>query len=112
MSRRVTIHVRDGVYGRPAAGVPVRVERTESGGWVVVSTGETGADGTLAVLGDEHHTSATYRLCLDTGGYYAALGASSGLSELAVTVALYEQDAPERMEITLAPCSSVVYAQR
>jgi 5-hydroxyisourate hydrolase len=36
---RITTHVLDTVLGKPAAGVAVRLEMQEGGGWMEVSTG-------------------------------------------------------------------------
>jgi 5-hydroxyisourate hydrolase len=67
----ITTHVLDTAQGRPAAGVPVVLERTDGDGWVRVGAGATDADGRVRHLGDVapgHH-----RLTFDTGslsGFY------------------------------------------
>jgi 5-hydroxyisourate hydrolase len=64
----ITTHVLDTAKGRPAAGVPVRLERTDGHGWTRVGEGATDADG-RARLGDVapgHH-----RLTFDTSGWSA-----------------------------------------
>ncbi len=63
----LSTHVLDTGSGEPAAGVPVRVERAHDGGWLLVGSGETDADGRLRDLvpPGEWHTG-TYRLTFDT----------------------------------------------
>jgi 5-hydroxyisourate hydrolase len=107
--RQVTVYVHDSVYGRPAAGVPVRVECDAPGGWVVLLTGETGEDGTVTVSDDRCRAPASRRLTLDTGSYYAALGVQSRLAGLTLSVPVAPHGGRERVTVTLAPCGSTVY---
>jgi 5-hydroxyisourate hydrolase len=79
----VTTHVLDTALGRPAAGVPVRLERAADGGGEVsgaspvgtattVATSTTGEDGRAGDLGPAAIEPGTYRLVFDTGAYYRA----------------------------------------
>ena len=76
----ITTHVLDTALGRPAAGVPVRLERLdrtagESGGVAsaaTVATATTGEDGRAGDLGPATAEPGTYRLVFDTGAYYRA----------------------------------------
>jgi 5-hydroxyisourate hydrolase len=67
----ITTHVLDTARGRPAAGVPVVLERGGDHGWARVGTATTDADGRVRDLGavaPGHH-----RLTFDTGalsGFY------------------------------------------
>ena len=108
--RRLTIQVRDGVYGRAAAGVPVDTERIAAGGWVPVAAGETDDDGTLTVTDDQQPPPVAYRLVVRGGGYYAELGIQPGISEMALVVAQLSDDLEGRVEITIGPCGCTVYA--
>lgn len=84
----ITTHVLDTARGRPAAGVPVLLERevdseTDAGGggaaaWQEVGRGETDADGRLRTLhpASDRPAVGTYRLTFDTGTYFAAAGAA------------------------------------
>ncbi|MFY1693583.1 hydroxyisourate hydrolase [Plantactinospora sp. WMMB782] len=45
---RISTHVLDTARGTPAADVPVRLDRRDSGGWTPVAQGRTDADGRLA----------------------------------------------------------------
>jgi 5-hydroxyisourate hydrolase len=70
----ITTHVLDTATGRPARAVPVKLERRDpdDGGWRVIGTGETDADGrlrTLTAAGDVE--PGTYRITFDTAAYFA-----------------------------------------
>jgi 5-hydroxyisourate hydrolase len=61
---QVSTHVLDTTLGRPAAGVPVTLERDD----VTVAGGTTDVDGRVAGLGPDRLDPGTYRLHFDTAG--------------------------------------------
>jgi 5-hydroxyisourate hydrolase len=69
--------VLDTARGRPAAGVPVVLERAAGAEWQVVGRGETDVDGRLRTLmaADAAVPAGVYRLVFDTRAYFDALGA-------------------------------------
>jgi 5-hydroxyisourate hydrolase len=68
----ITTHVLDTALGRPAAGLPVRLERVGDDGCTEVATGSTGADGRISDLGPAHLEPGTYRLVFGTDVYASA----------------------------------------
>jgi 5-hydroxyisourate hydrolase len=70
----ITTHVLDTARGKPAAGVPVTLERKDaSGAFAQVGKGTTDADGRIKDLMPEGSlTAATYRITFDTGAYFAS----------------------------------------
>ena len=71
----ITTHVLDIARGRPAAGLPVTLERgAGTEGWQLVGTGETDADGRLRTLMPEGTplSPGLYRLVFDTRRYLEA----------------------------------------
>jgi 5-hydroxyisourate hydrolase len=100
----ISTHVLDTVLGQPAAGIAVRLEKFEGGGWIEVSTnsgqgervqdapgdwievaaGVTDADGRCRELSRDAAFGA-YRLTFDTGAYLARLGRSSIYPVIAIT---------------------------
>src|ERR1700678_426422 len=90
---KISTHVLDTVPGKPAAGIAVRLQRFEGGGWIEasanagqperanyapgdwieVAAGITDADGRCRDL-EREAASGTYRLAFDTGAYLARLG--------------------------------------
>jgi 5-hydroxyisourate hydrolase len=61
----ITTHVLDTAQGRPASGIPVRLEMRELQGWTLVGQGATDADGRVKTLGAKAQ-AGTYRLVFDT----------------------------------------------
>jgi 5-hydroxyisourate hydrolase len=62
----ITTHVLDTAQGRPASGIPVRLEVRELSGWTLVGQGTTDADGRLRTLTQGAVRAGTYRLVFDT----------------------------------------------
>ena len=70
----ITTHVLDTSRGRPAAGVPVALERAAESGWQLVGRGKTDADGRASELLSSAPEEGRYRLTFDTGAYFRAVG--------------------------------------
>jgi 5-hydroxyisourate hydrolase len=74
---RISTHVLDTARGKPAAGVPVRLQRQNSSGkWTTLRSALTDEDGRCSELLPEGASLAAgaYRLSFDTGNYFAACG--------------------------------------
>jgi 5-hydroxyisourate hydrolase len=74
---RISTHVLDTALGRPAAGVPVRLERLEQPGeWLTLGSSQTDRDGRCGQLlpSGAAFPKGTYRLIFDTKSYYRAHG--------------------------------------
>ena len=65
----ITTHVLDTSRGRPAAGIPVLLERAVDSGWQPVGRGTTDADGRASDLLSSAPEDGHYRLTFDTGAY-------------------------------------------
>jgi 5-hydroxyisourate hydrolase len=70
----ITTHVLDTAAGRPAAGVPVRLEHVTGSGAAEIGRGVTGPDGRAAQLGPVQLPPGRYRLVFHTAAYLAAAG--------------------------------------
>ena len=71
----ISTHVLDTANGKPASGVPVRLEREDSPGkWVPVGSAHTDQNGRCSQLLAEGGTlrEGLYRLTFDTATYFAA----------------------------------------
>lgn len=79
---QITTHVLDTASGRPAAGVAVGLYGHDDGGWDLLATGTTDADGRLKNLGPEELRPGTYRLNFGTGTYYEGLGTETFFPEV------------------------------
>ncbi len=72
---RISTHILDTARGKPAADVPVKLERQEaSGAWHLLTSAHTDPDGRCAqLLPPDHALSAgSYRLLFDTASYFGA----------------------------------------
>jgi 5-hydroxyisourate hydrolase len=63
----ITTHVLDVAQGKPAAGIPVRLEIREQQGWTLLGEGSTDAEGRLRTLVKGALRAGTYRLTFETG---------------------------------------------
>ena len=69
----ITTHVLDTARGKPAAGVPVRLELWNGEGWDSLGNGATDADGRLRTLTSPGPVEpGRYRISFDTADYFAA----------------------------------------
>ena len=69
----ISTHVLDLVHGKPAKGVPVRLEKQNTAGdWRLLTEALTDQDGRCAQLLPEGESlyPGAYRLSFDTGDYY------------------------------------------
>jgi 5-hydroxyisourate hydrolase len=80
----ITTHVLDTALGKPAAGVPVRLEKKDGDAWVGVGASKTDADGRCRDLAKEA-SAGIYRLTFATGEYFKSMGRASIYPEVAVT---------------------------
>ena len=97
----LSTHVLDAVSGRPAAGVPVRLEH----GGTVVARAVTDDDGRVRELGGLE--AGTYRLVFDTGAYFA--GTPAFYPEVVVTFAVTDTAAHHHVPLLLSPFAYSTY---
>jgi 5-hydroxyisourate hydrolase len=80
----ITTHVLDAVFGKPAAGVSVRLDRRNAEAWTSVASATTDADGRCRLLAQDAQFGI-YRLTFDTGAYLRHAGRSTIYPEITVT---------------------------
>ncbi|MGH3413644.1 MAG: hydroxyisourate hydrolase [Marmoricola sp.] len=85
MTSAVTTHVLDTARGRPAAGVPVRLEQVTDAGAGVLAESVTDGDGRVAELGPERLDPGTYRLVFDVAAYASSSGQDCFFPEVALS---------------------------
>jgi 5-hydroxyisourate hydrolase len=98
----VTTHVLDAAAGRPAAGIPVRLETAGT----VLAAAETDADGRVRDLGPARLEPGVYRLVFDTGHY---LGPDGFFPEIAVAFRITDPQAHHHVPVLLSPFSYTTY---
>ena len=97
----LSTHVLDAACGRPAAGVPVRLEH----GGTVVAEALTDDDGRVRELGDLG--TGIYRLVFDTAAYFADTPAF--YPEVVVTFAVTDAAAHHHVPLLLSPFAYSTY---
>jgi len=71
---RISTHILDVNRGKPANGVPVRLEKQDVSGWRLLESAHTDQDGRCAqLLPDGEFPPGLYRLTFDTASYFDAL---------------------------------------
>jgi len=71
--KRISTHVLDTSRGKPAAGVPVRLDRREAAGdWMQISASQTDSDGRCAQLltDGKEFGAGEYRITFKTEAYF------------------------------------------
>ncbi|HEX2314518.1 MAG TPA: hydroxyisourate hydrolase [Thermomonospora sp.] len=97
----LSTHVLDAAVGLPAAGLAVRLERREAGGWATVAAGRTDADGRLREFPEL--TRGTYRLVFDTAGR------SEFFPEVTVAFAVDDPGRHHHVPLLLSPFAYSTY---
>ena len=105
----VTTHVLDCSLGRPAAGVPVRLERLAGGEPTLVAEGLTDDDGRARDLGPDDLRPGTYRVVFGTGVYFARSGQRTFYPEAAVTFLVDQTGGHYHVPLVLSPFAYSTY---
>jgi 5-hydroxyisourate hydrolase len=123
-SATLSTHVLDATSGRPAAGVPVRLERRGPDGWSPAGAGQTDADGRLRLAGGADgpepgtepapgpgpgFAPGVYRITFDTGSYFQARGTASFYPEVTVTFEITGRDEHHHVPLLLSPFAYSTY---
>jgi 5-hydroxyisourate hydrolase len=107
----ITTHVLDTALGRPASGVPVRLEIHAGDGWRELGRAATDADGRARQLLPASHALAagTYRLTFDTGAYFRSLGSEPFFPEASVVFAVSDPTQHYHVPLLLSPFAYSTY---
>ncbi|GAB3477648.1 hydroxyisourate hydrolase [Amycolatopsis cihanbeyliensis] len=101
----VTTHVLDTAAGRPAAGVPVRLE-SRGEDWETLASARTDEDGRARELGPDHLPEGVYRLVFDTAAYH---GERAFFPEVTVCFRITDGQAHHHVPILLSPFAFSTY---
>lgn len=99
----LSTHVLDAARGRPAAGVPVHLERHDGTAWHPVASGRTDADGRLTGWPAD---PGLYRLVFDTAAY---LGPDAFYPEVVVTFRISAPGERYHVPLLLSPFAYSTY---
>lgn len=107
----ITTHVLDTARGRPAANVPVTLERrAESGAWERAGQGKTDTDGRLRdLLAPGALAACVYRITFDTAAYFHANGVEGFYPEVAVVFTVRDAGSHHHVPLLLNPFGYSTY---
>lgn len=106
----LSTHVLDAMYGRPAAGVGVRLEAAVGDGWKSLAETSTGADGRARDGLAAELSAGRHRLVFDTAGYFAAQGVDEFFfPEVAICFTVADPDAHYHVPLLLSPFAYSTY---
>jgi 5-hydroxyisourate hydrolase len=105
----ISTHVLDTSRGRPAAGVPVVLERQAGDGWEPVGDGRTDGDGRVAELAPPGVGEGRYRLTFDTGAYFEASGQTGFYPQVTVLFAVDDGAGHYHVPLLLNPFGYSTY---
>ncbi|MFC6881264.1 MULTISPECIES: hydroxyisourate hydrolase [Actinomadura] len=105
----VSTHVLDTHRGRPAASVPVRLDRYAEDTWRPVLEGRTDGRGRWTALGGGGSEPGTYRLRFGTGPYFAELGTDTYYPEVVVVFTVAEGSGHHHVPLLLSPYGYSTY---
>lgn len=108
----ITTHVLDTARGRPAAGIPVRLEQRGRGGeWQAVGRGDTDDDGRLRSLYRDGVplSAGVYRLTFETRGYFESLGVASFYPEVVIVFETAPGETHYHVPLLLGPFGFTTY---
>ena len=105
----VTTHVLDAAQGRPARGIPVRLEATDHDTPHVLAEATTDEDGRVPELGPDRVEPGTYRLVFDTAAYFTASGQTGFYPEVAITFTIADPAQHYHVPVLLSPFAYSTY---
>ena len=105
----ITTHVLDTAQGTPAAGVLIRLEHVAGVTGAVLGAGTTDDDGRLASLGPDRVCPGTYRLVLNTAGYFARTGQPCFFPEVSLSFVVADPDQHHHVPVLLSPFAYSTY---
>lgn len=103
----ISTHVLDAVAGAPAAGMPLRLERSDG---VLVGAGRTNADGRCPELTEGLALEVgIYRLRFDTGVWFAERGTATFYPTVELTFVVTDPDEHHHVPLLLSPFAYSTY---
>ena len=109
--RRISTHILDLVHGKPASGVPVRLEKQTDGDWKILNSELTDQDGRCPSCSEESEemSAAVYRLIFDTGSYYSEKQINTLYPVVEVTFQARDGESHFHIALLLSPNGYTTY---
>ncbi len=108
----ITTHILDTTSGKPAAGIPVLLERkTHSAGWQTIAEGITDADGRINDLlsKKEAFLHGHYRLIFETGTYFLMRNLECFFPQVTISFVVKDPQQHFHVPLLLSPFGYTTY---
>ncbi|MFO0600549.1 MAG: hydroxyisourate hydrolase [Myxococcaceae bacterium] len=106
----ITTHILDTTLGKPARGVPIRLERLSGDEWDEVGSGATDDDGRLKTLTPPGPVEpGTWRIRFDTKHYFDSLGTKGFYPYVEVVFEIVDGAAHYHVPLLLNPFGYSTY---
>jgi len=108
--KSVSTHILDTTFGKPAANVPVLLEKKGDAGWVRSGGGMTDGDGRIKDLVPAGKLEAgTFRITFDTTAYYNLQGLECFYPEVIVVFQIRDPEAHYHVPLLVSPFGYSTY---
>ena len=105
----VTTHVLDATSGRPAVGVPARLEGWRAGAWEVLADAMTDDDGRIGAFGPPDLDPGPYRVWFGVADYFTAAGTPSFYPEVTIAFTIADPREHYHVPLLLSPYAYSTY---
>ncbi|MEQ4723302.1 hydroxyisourate hydrolase [Nonomuraea sp. B19D2] len=105
----ISAQVLDGVYGRPASGLRVRLEQSVDGLWDDIGRAETDGDGNVSKWAESRLSRGLYRVVFDSDYYFSGLGIEAIYPEIVVVFRIRDESGVCQILIMLSPSTYSAY---
>ncbi|MBF8193190.1 hydroxyisourate hydrolase [Nonomuraea sp. K274] len=105
----ISAQVLDGVYGRPASGLRVRLEHAVDGQWQDIGKAETDGEGNIGKWAESTLPRGLYRIVFDSDYYFSSLGIEAIYPEIVVVFRIREESDIYKILIMLSPSTYSTY---
>jgi 5-hydroxyisourate hydrolase len=107
----ITTHVLDTSRGRPAAGVPILLDRRDAGKWRRIGEGVTDSDGRLRTLVPDgaELEPGRFRLVFDTDHYFASQGVRGFYPEVTIVFVVDPGERHYHVPLLVSPFGYTTY---
>ena len=107
---KISVHVIDGIHGRRAEGIPLRIARPNGGERERVFDGVVGENRDRPDGGQEFNlTHGIYQIELDIDGYYSTFGIVPFCRRAIVAVRVLDLPEYQHIFIVITPCTYATY---
>ncbi len=107
----VSIHVVDGVHGRPLVGLAARLKSCIDGAWIEQVHAKTDEDGRICEWPGPALARGVYQLELDLDGYFSGLGITPFYPAITVSFRIIDPDSSNCISMLITPSACVTYRQ-